>query len=87
MRTFTPSHNILPASVDEAMATLKENLARHPNDRDTILALIGFSRDAGDFAAALEYAERLARIAPNAPGLTAVIDGLRRRIKPPEPSP
>ena len=72
---------------DEALALLKEILARHPDDRESLEALISFNRDAGDFAAALEYAERLARIAPNAPGLTAVIEGLRRQIKPPDPSP
>ena len=34
----------------EAMTVLKDNLARHPDDRDTLLALISFSRDAGDAA-------------------------------------
>ena len=48
----------------EAMAALKENLARHPVDRDTLLALISFSRDAGDVSTALEYAEQLAKIDP-----------------------
>ena len=33
----------------EAMTVLKDSLARHPDDRDTLLALISFSRDAGDF--------------------------------------
>ena len=50
--------------IGEAMTVLKENLARHPNDRDTLLALVSFSRDGGDARTALEYAERLARIAP-----------------------
>ncbi len=49
------------------MAVLKKSLARHPGDRDTLLALISFSRDAGDFATALHYAEQLARVAPNDP--------------------
>ena len=48
----------------EAMATLKDSLAHHPDDRDTLLAVPCFSRDAGDPTTALEYAERLARIAP-----------------------
>lgn len=30
---------------DDAMSILKENLARHSNDRDTLLALIAFTRD------------------------------------------
>src|SRR5262249_22200108 len=49
---------------EEAMSALKEILVRHPNDRETLLALISFSRDAGDLGTALEYAERLARVAP-----------------------
>src|SRR5262249_44772075 len=40
---------------DDSIKTLKENLARHPNDRDTLLALITFSRDAGETASALDY--------------------------------
>ena len=30
---------------NEAMAALKENLVRHPNDRDTLSAPISFSRE------------------------------------------
>ena len=70
--------------VDDAMAVLKKSLARHPGDRDTLLALISFSRDAGDFATALHYAEQLARVAPNDPSLTALIDNLRRQISKPD---
>ena len=40
---------------------LKENLARHPDDRDLLLALISYNRDAGDLKGALEDAERMAR--------------------------
>ena len=46
----------------EAMTVLKDSLARHPDDRDTLLALISFSRDAGEFGTALDYAEQLARV-------------------------
>ena len=63
----------------EAMTELKENLARHPNDRDTLLALISLSRESGEISSALEYAERLALIAPDAPGLGGLIQDLRRR--------
>jgi hypothetical protein len=31
--------------IDEAMKQLKENLARHPNDRDSMSALIAFDRE------------------------------------------
>jgi Flp pilus assembly protein TadD len=67
--------------IDEATKVLKENLARHPGDRDTLLALTTFTRDAGDIAAALEYAEQLSRIAPNDPNLARLTDDLRARLK------
>ena len=68
--------------VDAAVAILTASLARHPDDRDTLLALVSFSRDAGDFATALEYAERLARGAHGDAGLAALIENLRRQKKP-----
>ena len=67
---------------DEAMTVLKDVVTRHPDDRDTLLALVSYSRDAGDFGTALEYAERLARVAPGDPNLPALIENLRRQIKP-----
>jgi predicted CXXCH cytochrome family protein len=67
----------------EALAALRENLVRHPNDRDTLLALISFSRESGDIRSALEYAERLQQIAPDAPGLTGLIQDLRRQVTKP----
>jgi predicted CXXCH cytochrome family protein len=68
----------------DATAVLKENLARHPADRDTLLALVTFNRDAGDVVSALEYAERLARIAPDDPNLARLIQDLRSRAKKPD---
>ena len=65
----------------EAMTALKDSLARHPNDRDTLLALISFSRDAGEPGTALEYAERLARIVPTDQTIAALIESLRQQIK------
>jgi predicted CXXCH cytochrome family protein len=67
--------------IDESMKILKESLARHPDDRETLLALVTFSRDAGDIGAALEYAEQLARITPNDRDLTRLTDDLRSRLK------
>ena len=64
---------------NEAMSALKESLAKHPNDRDTMMALISFSREAGDIGGALEYAERLARIFPDDQGLARLIQELRRK--------
>lgn len=63
----------------EAIAVLKENLIRHPGDRDTLLALISFSRDAGDLATALEYAEQLAQFEPTSPEITNLVETLRRQ--------
>ncbi len=67
----------------EAMAALKENLLRHNDDQDTLLALLTFSRDGGDAGSALEYAERLARIAPQDRGLAMLIKQLRRQAEKP----
>ena len=67
--------------LDECMKVLKENLDRHPGDRDTLLALVTFNRDSGDIDAALDYAERLSRVAPNEPALTRLKDDLRGHLK------
>jgi Flp pilus assembly protein TadD len=64
----------------DAMAVLKNILTQRPEDRDTLLALISFSRDAGDFATALEYAQRLARLTPNDANLAALIENLRQQV-------
>jgi predicted CXXCH cytochrome family protein len=65
----------------DATAVLKESLTRHPADRDTLLALVSFNRDAGDFAAALEYAERLARAFPSDQNVARIVEELKRRQK------
>jgi Tfp pilus assembly protein PilF len=62
----------------DAMTVLKESLARRP-DRDTLLALVSFSRDAGDVSSALEYAEQLARIAPDEQAVQRLLEELRRQ--------
>ena len=67
--------------IDESMKVLKENLARHPNDRETLLALATFSRDAGDIGTALQYADQLSRLAPNDRDLARFTDELRARLK------
>jgi Flp pilus assembly protein TadD len=64
---------------DDDIRVLKESLARHQGDRDTLQALMTFSRDSGDFGPALEYAERLARIPPADPNLAGLIQDLRRQ--------
>ena len=66
------------ANRDGAIAILKANLARHPNDVDTLVALISFSREAGNLDAALDYAERLRQFVPNDPGVVRLIAELER---------
>jgi hypothetical protein len=60
---------------------LRENLVRHPDDRNTLLALIGYNRDAGDFKSALENAEHLAKTSPGDRDLANLIEDLRRKTK------
>ncbi len=61
----------------EAVAILKENLTRHPDDHDTLLALISFDREAGDVSSALQFAERLGQAFPNEPGLAGLLQDLQ----------
>jgi hypothetical protein len=60
---------------------LKENLARHSSDRDTLLALAIFNRESGNFAAALDYAERLAKIATRDTEVARIVEELKRQVK------
>lgn len=70
---------------EDALMTLKDILARHPADRDTLMALVGISRDAGDPVSALDYAQRLARIAPDDPSIAGLISDLMRQSAPKSP--
>lgn len=70
---------------EDARAVLKENLHRHPNDRENLSAAIAFSREGRDFVAALDYAERLARLVPDDPSLPKLIEELRRQNFAPVP--
>jgi Flp pilus assembly protein TadD len=63
--------------VGDALDVLKENLARHPGDQATLAALISINREQGDVAAALHYAEELANVNPQTPGLAQVLQELR----------
>ena len=49
---------------DEALKVLEASHARHPADRDTLLALVTINRDAGHLDSALTWADRLAAIDP-----------------------
>jgi Flp pilus assembly protein TadD len=68
----------------EAMKVLKDGLARHPGNRDILLALTTFNRDEGNFASALEYAGELAKITPDDHDLASFIEELRRHVNNPQ---
>jgi predicted CXXCH cytochrome family protein len=61
-----------------ALDLLERELTRHPESRDILGALVGFSRERGNIAAAREYAVRLQQIAPS-PELAELIGELTTR--------
>jgi len=63
---------------DDALAVLKEGLRGHPNNLDLLSAAFNFSREKGDIAAALDYAERMARLRPDDPRLAGLLKELKR---------
>jgi predicted Zn-dependent protease len=67
--------------VDESIKVLKDNLSRHTDDRETLLALVTFNRDAGETGTALDYAEQLSRIVPNDRDIARLTDELRARLR------
>ena len=79
------------ALIDDDQPCLAERTVRHfaepilllaHEDRDTLLALVTFNRDNGNIASALEYAERLAQLAPADRQVSELIDALKRQLKP-----
>jgi len=66
----------------DAITYLKDSLIEHPESRDIIMAIISFSRVSGDTVTALQYAEQAIKIAPDDPGLRALLEELRRPISP-----
>jgi Flp pilus assembly protein TadD len=63
---------------DDALAVLKEGLRGRPNNLERLSAAINFSREKGDVAAALEYAERMARLRPDDSRLADLVRKLKR---------
>jgi tetratricopeptide (TPR) repeat protein len=66
----------------EAITYLENSLTRHPENRDIGMAIVSFSREAGDAATALQYAEQAYKIAPDDQALKGIVDELRRQIRP-----
>lgn len=62
---------------EDALRVLEESHLRHQTDRDTLLALISFERDAGDPAAASKYAAALTQLMPGDPAVTRLVEELK----------
>jgi predicted CXXCH cytochrome family protein len=63
---------------DGALAVLNDALGRHPGNLELLSAAFNFSREKGDATAALDYAERMARLLPNDQRLNDLVRELRR---------
>jgi tetratricopeptide (TPR) repeat protein len=61
---------------DKALRVLEDNHLRHQADRETLAALVGLNREAGDNVAARRYAELLARLAPGNPAVARLLTEL-----------
>jgi tetratricopeptide (TPR) repeat protein len=66
----------------EAVTYLRDSLTEHPGNRDIILAIVSFSREAGDTATALQYAEQAIKITPGDPTIRTLVEQLRRQTSP-----
>jgi Flp pilus assembly protein TadD len=66
---------------DDAIAILNANVDKHPADRDSLLALVTFNRDSGNIVAAIDYAERLAQIAPGDRRISELLQTLKRQLE------
>jgi tetratricopeptide (TPR) repeat protein len=63
---------------DRALAVLRTAHARHPGDRDVLIALATMSRDRGNRAAALGWARALRDLDPQDPGAQRLVAELER---------
>jgi predicted CXXCH cytochrome family protein len=59
-----------------AIDVLEQNLGRHPYDRDTLSALVSFTRESGEPRRALDYARRLAALDPGSPEAAQLVKRL-----------
>jgi predicted CXXCH cytochrome family protein len=63
----------------EATALLERAHQQHPTDRDILMALVSFARDAGDFTLALKHARELVTLDPGDTQLRALVSDLEKR--------
>ena len=57
----------------KAIQEMETVLQHHSNDRDTLMALVAFQRDAGNLDSARDYARRLAALEPDNPEVRALL--------------
>ena len=57
----------------KAVQALETVLVKHPNDRETLMALVAFQRNAGNLGAARDYARRLAALEPENPEVRVLL--------------
>jgi predicted CXXCH cytochrome family protein len=60
----------------QAIEVLERSLGRHPYDRDTLAALVAFTRETGGPRRALEYARRLALLEPGSAEAQQLVERL-----------
>jgi cytochrome c-type biogenesis protein CcmH/NrfG len=65
--------------VGDAIAVLEAAHRRRPADRDTLAALATYLTERDDVRRALEYAEKLAALAPDDAPARTLVETLRRR--------
>jgi predicted CXXCH cytochrome family protein len=63
----------------EALALLRATQARHPDDLDTLNALVSIQAEAGDAKAALADAEKMAALMPDDPSVRRLLAELKAR--------
>jgi len=63
----------------EALALLRATQARHPDDLDTLNALVSIQAEAGDARGALVYAEKMAVLMPDDPSVRRLLADLKAR--------
>ncbi|MEJ2375125.1 MAG: tetratricopeptide repeat protein [Pseudolabrys sp.] len=66
----------------DAIAVLKQNLIRHPADRNTLIALISFYRELGNKDAATDYARRLVNAFPSDKQAAKILNEVQRPAQP-----
>ena len=65
----------------EARDVLKNTLARHPFDRDTLMAFASYAMEAGQFAEALDAAQRLTELEPDRPEFVRLVQELKKHAQ------